>query len=527
MRKGTSKAVSIASSHVITTCATLAATLLFVGLSSQIVPFTLSGVRIPDSASVLRIALFLNIAIILFGWRRSKDLREALHAYEEAESAARRNANTDSITGLYNRRELMRSLAEALEAKSNGALLLLDLDHFKRVNDLHGHFVGDELLRSVAEVLKRASPDGSCPARMGGDEFVVLLTGTTTSQSEEIATSILSNLCEPVQVENIEVRVSGSIGLAAIDGCDSGETALRRSDVALYQAKGQGRNCVAWFDQQLERELADRVRFEEDLRRGIERGEFVPFFQPLIDLDSRELVGFEALARWESSTRGLIEAEQFIEVAERSGLIGPLSLDVLEKALREARTWPDRLKLAVNVSPVQFRDHTLAEQFAKLLTITGFPAKRLEIEITESSVLENREQALAIITSLKNLGISISLDDFGTGYASLAQIQELPLDRIKIDKSFINTIVKSEQTAAIVTTIANLGHTLEVPITAEGVESERIRDALKGIGCSEAQGWLFGRAISGEAVRAFLDTKDESDMPARFAANQRGFRGPK
>lgn len=519
MRRRTNKAISIVSSHVITTCATLAALLLFVGLSSQIIPLAIRGVALPDSASILKVAFFLNIAIILFGWRRAKDLRDALRAYEEAERTARHNANSDSITGLDNRRELVRSLAESIEARTNGALLLLDLDHFKRVNDLHGHFVGDELLISVAQTLRRAAPDAECLARMGGDEFAMLLSGTSAAQAEKIASAILSELRTPIEVESVQVHVSGSIGLAALKGCSSGETALRRSDVALYAAKDKGRNCHAWFDQQLERELSDRVRFEDDLRRGIERGEFLPFFQPLVDLESRELVGFEALARWDSPIRGLVEAEQFMEVAERSGLIAPLSVNVLEKALVEARDWPPHLKLAVNVSPVQFRDPTLAEQVAKLLTVTGFPARRLEIEITEGSVLENREQALAIIGSLKNLGMSISLDDFGTGYASLAKVQELPLDRIKIDKSFINTIVKSDRTAAIVGTIANLGHTLQVPITAEGVESERVRDALESIGCSEAQGWLFGRAISGEAVRAFLSDKDATDMPARFAAS--------
>jgi EAL domain-containing protein (putative c-di-GMP-specific phosphodiesterase class I) len=216
------------------------------------------------------------------------------------------------------------------------------------------------------------------------------------------------------------------------------------------------------------------------------------------------VIGFEALARWRSASRGLIEADAFLETAERTGLIGPLTLSILEQALSEARAWPAALKLAVNVSPVQFRDPALAEQILKLLAASGFPANRLEIEITEGLLLEDRDQVLTIIHSLKNVGISISLDDFGTGYASLAQVNRLPLDRIKIDKSFITTIVKSEQTAAIVNTIAGLGHTLHVPITAEGVESEQIRSALAGFGCSEAQGWLFGRAISAEAVRSFL-----------------------
>ena len=511
MRGASQKAVRIASSHLITSCATIAALLLFVGIGSQLLPSAFLGTSLPDSAATLKVAFLLNIAIILFGWRRSKDLKDALEAYEEAERIARRNANTDPTTGLANRRELMRSLGDALEAKTSGVLLLLDLDHFKRVNDLHGHLAGDQLLKTVAECLCRVAPKAECCARIGGDEFALLLQGAKAEEAEETARAILARLSTPVFVGGAQVAISASIGLAMLTRSASEEDVLRQSDVALYAAKRSGRNGLAWFDRELELELAGRLQLEEDIRRGIPAGEFVPFFQPLIDLSSRELVGFEALARWRSPTRGFIEAEAFIEVAETTGLIGPLTLSVMEQALKEARSWPPHIKIAVNVSPVQFRDRTLAEQIMKVLSLTGFPAHRLEIEITEGSLLEDREQVLTIINSLKNVGISISLDDFGTGYASLAQMNSLPVDRIKIDKSFISTIVKSEQTAAIVNTIASLGHTLNVPITAEGVESEHIRSALKEFGCTEAQGWLFGRAVSAETVRTFLEMKKHSE----------------
>jgi diguanylate cyclase (GGDEF)-like protein len=501
--------VRIASSHFITSAVTFAAILLFVGLGSQIIPAAVGGVRLPDSAVWLKVAFLLNIALILFGWRRSKDLREALNAYEAAERLAVRNANTDPTTGIANRRELMRSLGEALEAKRVGALLFLDLDHFKRVNDLHGHLAGDQLLRFVADALTRSAPPAACCARTGGDEFAVLLPVASNDEAEDVANAILACMANPIPADGFEIQISASIGIAELGRGTTEETVLRRADVALYAAKRGGRNGVAWFDQELERELTERLSLEEDIRRGIRAGEFLPFFQPLIDLESRQIVGFEALARWKSPTRGLLEAESFIETAERTSLIGPLTLSVMEQALREARMWPAHLKLAVNVSPIQFRDPTLAEQILKLLASTGFPSRRLEIEITEGSLLEDREQVLSIIESLKNVGISISLDDFGTGYASLAQVNRLPLDRIKIDKSFITTIVKSEQTAAIVNTIAGLGHTLNVPISAEGVESEQIRSALAKFGCSEAQGWLFGRAISAESVRSFLNMTGE------------------
>jgi diguanylate cyclase (GGDEF)-like protein len=483
----------------------MAAILLFVGLGSQILPPALAGVQLPQSGGSLKMAFLLNIAIILFGWRRSRDLREALDAHERAERAAHRSANTDHTTGLANRRELMRSLSDALDAKRPGVLLLLDLDHFKRVNDLHGHHTGDQLLTAVADVLRETAPPGSCCARIGGDEFAILLDGDSPASAEQLAQSLLAKLSTPFRIGHIQAQVSSSIGLAVVDDAGSEEAVLRRSDVGLYAAKAAGRNCLAWFNEKMERDLSSRLKLEEDIRRGIESGEFVPFFQPLIDLATRDLVGFEALARWRSRSRGLLEPESFIEPAEKTGLIGPLTMSIMEQALREARGWPAHLKIAVNVSPIQFRDPSLAEQIVKVLAATGFPASRLEIEITEGSLLEDRTQVTTILHSLKNLGISISLDDFGTGYASLAQLHTLPVDRIKIDKSFIATLVKSDRTSAIVDTIASLGHKLNVPITAEGVESEQVNGELGKLGCSEAQGWLYGRAVSADTVRAFLD----------------------
>jgi diguanylate cyclase (GGDEF)-like protein len=510
------KAVRIASSQLVTSCATVAAILMFVGLGSQVLPpvFGLAGITGIPADGTLAVALVLNVALILFGWRRSKDLKAALEAYDQAERQAERNANTDPMTGLANRRELVRSLAEAIEAKRPGVLLLLDLDHFKRVNDLHGHLAGDQLLTIVAEALTRAAPNAACCARIGGDEFAVLLDGEGSRAAEKVAEAILSRLATPVFAGGSQLQVSASIGLASTKKLGRQEDVLRQSDVALYAAKRAGRNQFAWFDRELDRELTERLSMEEDMRNGIKMGEFVPFFQPLIDLETRELVGFEALARWRSPKRGLLEAEAFMEIAEATSLIGPMTMSVIEQALKDARTWPSHLKIAVNISPVQFRDPHLAEQIIKLLTETGFPANRLEIEITEASLLEDRAQVVTIIQSLKNLGVSVSLDDFGTGYASLAQVNHLPVDRIKIDKSFISTVVKSEQTAAIVGTIASLGHTLNVPITAEGVESEQIRAALKKYGCSEAQGWLFGRAVSADSVRTFLGLRQTGDAPA-------------
>ena len=424
-----SKAVRIASSHIITSCATIAAILLFVAIGSKVVPAAIAGLPLTDSASTLQVAFLLNIAIILFGWRRSKDLKEALDAYEASERLAQRNANTDPGTGLANRRELMRALTDLLEAKAPAVLLLLDLDHFKRVNDLHGHAAGDRLLTAVAQALEKSAPASACCARMGGDEFAMLFPAIHDSEAESVAKAIQQALSTPVFVEGAQLQASVSIGLARLEPRDNEEGALRRSDVALYAAKRNGRSTFAWFDEELELELTDRLKLEEGIRAGVRNGDFVPYFQPLIDLSNQALVGFEALARWRSPDGSMMDAENFIEAAERTGLVGPLTMSVTEQAMKEARDWPPHLKLAVNVSPVQFRDPTLAEQILKLLSATGFPANRLEIEITEGSLLEDREQVLTIIESLKNVGVRISLDDFGTGYASLAQVNRLPLDQ--------------------------------------------------------------------------------------------------
>ncbi|QNM82534.1 EAL domain-containing protein [Sphingomonas sabuli] len=524
---GKSKAMRLASSYVITTCATLAAILLFVGLGSQLLPASVGFVPLPATLQSLKLAFILNVAIILFGWFRAKDLKEAIEAWEQAERTAHRNANVDHATGLANRREFMRTLHELLTEKGQGALLLIDLDHFKRVNDLHGHTAGDQLLSVIADILGHSARGGALCARIGGDEFALLLPGAVREEADARASALLEAIAKPVRTGSSTLNVTASIGLATFDSSLDETAILRRSDVALYAAKKEGRNAFAWYNDELESELSRRNQLDEDIRHGIERGEFVPYFQPLIDLNTRDLAGFEALARWNSPTRGLVEPDDFVPQAEVTGLIGPLTMSIMEQALTEARGWPAHLKVAVNVSPVQFRDLSFAQHVMRILTATGFPARRLELEITEAALLEDRDQVLATIRSLKSIGVSISLDDFGTGYASLAELDTLPVDRIKIDRTFITRFVKSERTAAIVDAIAMLGHKLNVPLTAEGVESEQIRVELSALGCSEAQGWLYGRAVSADTVASFLEMRTpepetEAAPPEPIVEKRRG-----
>jgi diguanylate cyclase (GGDEF)-like protein len=499
------RAISPAGSHLVSTCITFAALAMFIGVGAKLA----AGQVVSRE---LYVAFTLNIALILIGWRRTRDLEDALGARAEAENNAHKIAYCDHTTGLANRREISRVLdVSLLKPGITGALLLLDLDHFKKVNDLSGHAAGDAVLKHVAANLQRIAPPGSCCARLGGDEFAVLLLDATEQAVDEITEAILMCAEQQVLFTGFTVNTSASIGISSIGPGSTAEEVLRRADIAMYAAKRAGRNRAVWFSGQMEVQLQERLLLEAEIRDGIEKGEFVPFYQPQIDLPTGALTGFEVLARWHSPSRGLVEPSNFIEAAEASGLIAPLSLHVMRQALMEARTWPTHLQAAVNISPVQFRDPMLAERILKLVTETNFPPQRLELEITESSIFEDQEQALTTVRSLKNAGICISLDDFGTGYASLTQLQALPFDRIKIDRSFIANFLVDTQSHAIVTAIAALGESLRLPITAEGVETDEARGELELLGCASAQGWLFGRAMPLEELRAYLGTHGNTD----------------
>jgi diguanylate cyclase (GGDEF)-like protein len=508
----------LASSHLITSCAALAALFVFLPIGQRIVAATLDGSVNSGIDRQLAVGFLLNVAVILFAWRRSKDLQKALDANELAQQTAHDNAFIDHVTGLANRRELMRVLADPNPTNPESRLLLLDLDFFKKVNDLYGHVVGDEVLKQVAQIIQSRAPEGSCCARLGGDEFAVLISQQPDNVVSESISSIIRSIAEPLALETATVHVSASVGISRVEREMTAEECLRRSDIAMYAAKRAGRNCQVWFDEKMEHELLVRTQLEDEIRSAVAAGEFVPFYQPQMDLGTGRLTGFEVLARWRSPAKGLLEPADFIDVAEASGLISELSLSVMRQALAEARDWPSHLTIAVNISPIQFRDPHLAERILKLLAESNFPASRLEVEITESSFLEDRESALTIVESLKNMGITISLDDFGTGYASLSQLRSLPFDRIKIDKSFVTSLLSDSQSDAIVSTILSLGRALKLPITAEGIEDEGNKDRLCSLGCSDGQGWLFGKAVSGETIRA---TFGVGDAPPIQAATER------
>jgi diguanylate cyclase (GGDEF)-like protein len=478
----------------------------------------------PGTDQAMVSALLLNIALILLIWRRTSTLSGEVDVYRQAEVRAKHLAITDPLTNLYNRRAIKEKTGELSQRASRRgksiAFMMIDLDGFKKINDLYGHDSGDQLLREVADRMRDTAPPSSILARLGGDEFGICMVFEPEFPEtvDRVAEDMIEILARPITIGDIDHSITASIGIARPElDCDSIDMLIRRSDIALYSAKKNGRNGFCWFENGMEVELRTRNTLEADIRAAIPNDEFVPYFEQQIDLQTGELAGFEMLARWVSPTRGLIPPDEFIPVAEETGMIGDLSLAIIRKAMIEAKTWDPKLTISVNISPVQLKDPWLAQKIVKLLVETGFPANRLEVEITESSLFKNLSLAQSIVGSLKNQGIQIALDDFGTGYSSLAHLRALPFDRIKIDRSFVSTMEENSESFAIVSAIAGLGASLSVPITAEGIENESLVKILADLGCTKGQGWLFSQPLSIEQVRKLLAEKNM--LQARRTAN--------
>ena len=477
-------------------------------------------------------ALLLNLALILLTWRRTNALSDDIHVYRQAEARAQHLAITDPLTNLFNRRAIKDRTAElSARASRRGksvAFLMIDLDGFKKVNDIYGHDCGDLLLREIADRMRDVVPPSSVLARLGGDEFgiCVMFEPEYPETIDHIAEELVDAIARPVPLSDSSQTVTASIGISRPEhDCDSIEMLMRRADIALYAAKKSGRNRYSWFDSGMEIEIRSRNSLEGDIRAAIANDEFVPFFEQQIDLNTGELVGFEMLARWVSPVRGLISPYDFIPVAEETGMIGDLSMNIVRKAMLEAKNWDPKLTMSVNISPVQLKDPWLAQKIVKILVETGFPANRLEVEITESSLFQNLALAQSIVGSLKNQGIRIALDDFGTGYSSLAHLRALPFDRIKIDRTFISSMLDNAESAAIVNAIAGLGLSLQVAVTAEGIEDENVIARLKELGCGQAQGWLYGQPLNSDQVRTLLIKKNMLPHRRKDSAEERGRKG--
>lgn len=427
-------------------------------------------------------------------------------------------AFNDVLTGLPNRalfgEQLDRELRLAERNGSTLALLCLDLDDFKLVNDTLGHPVGDELLRRLAKRLTNSLGDAFI-ARLGGDEFVVVARPDADHPVERLAQRALEVIAAPLTIDGHQVTTGASIGiaLAPADGTDAG-TLLRNADLALYRAKELGRRTYSFFEAELDERAQARRRLEADLRIAIREGQFELHFQPLFDLDKNRIGSFEALIRWRHPTRGMVPPNDFITLAEETGLIVDIGAWVLREACTRATQWPEHVRVAVNVSTVQFRRPGLSEIVMQALATSGLDPHRLELEITESVFLDGTDTVLTLLHSLRALGVRIALDDFGTGYSSLSYLQSFPFDKLKIDRSFIVNLLTKPGAGAIVRAIADIGHALGMEITAEGVEEREQLAELREHGCSSIQGYLFSRPIDANAIAALL----ASEAPQRTAA---------
>jgi diguanylate cyclase (GGDEF)-like protein/PAS domain S-box-containing protein len=422
-------------------------------------------------------------------------------------------AQHDGLTGLPNRTLLRQEMDEMLQharrSSDRVAVLMLGLDNFKAVNDTLGHAVGDKLLRGVAKRLRSTLREEDTLARLNSDEFAVVQSGMVRPEDAVLlARRLLEAVGEPYLLDGHSIVIGASIGIAMSPGNgDESEKLLKHADMALSRAKNDSRGTFSFFESGMDARAQSRRKIEIDLRDAIQGDVLRPYYQPLVDLSSGRITGFEALVRWPHPERSMISPAEFIPVAEETGLINALGGLILHQACRDAATWPDDIRVAVNLSPLQFRAGNLLSVVMEALKQSGLPARRLELEITETLLLEKSSQVQATLHALRALGVRISMDDFGTGYSSLSYLRSFPFDKIKIDQSFVRGLGTNNDAQAIVRAIISLGVGLGVTITAEGVETEGELNCLRSEGCHEAQGFLFSHARPNAEIVAMLDAR--------------------
>src|SRR3984885_3214253 len=429
---------------------------------------------------------------------------------EESQARSQYLAYHDSLTGLGNRLLFKEQLEEALKDVSVTphplAVLFLDLDGFKAVNDTLGHSVGDLLLKSVAAKLRDILPRTDRIARLGGDEFAILqMSAAQPASSIALAEKIIEIICQPHDIDGHDVTVGASIGVAvAHPGDTNTETFLKSADLAMYSAKADGRGTYRMFDPEMDAIVQTRRLLERDMRTALAQDGFRLYYQPLVNLQTKKVTAFEALMRWEHPERGAVPPSEFIPVAEEMGLIVQLGEWALRQACAEAMEWPGDICISVNLSPLQFSKGNLVSTVVSALASSGLSAARLELEITESVLLEKSERNIAILNQLRDLGVRISMDDFGTGYSSIGYLRSFQFDKIKIDQSFVRDLLVDEGSLAIVRAIAGLGVSFGMTTTAEGVETEEQMRCLNLEGCIEVQGYLYSRPVPAHEINDLL-----------------------
>jgi diguanylate cyclase (GGDEF)-like protein len=441
----------------------------------------------------------------------SLSTHEDITARRQAEAQIAHMAHYDGLTDLPNRVLFREHLVKALESVDRGklAVLCIDLDRFKAVNDTLGHPIGDALLRAVGDRLQASARPADLVARLGGDEFAIVQAGTEQPiGATALATRLIAEIGKPFELDGHQVVVDASVGIsiAPNDGTDP-DKLLKSADMALYRAKKDGRDSYRFFEPDMDARMQLRRKMELDLRRALTFGEFEVYYQPLITLKTQKISGFEALLRWHHPERGMVPPLEFIPVAEEIGLIGQIGAWVLKRACLEAATWPDDIHIAVNFSPAQFKHRAVVLDVVAALGASGLPAHRLEVEITETVLLQDTESTIRILDELRNLGVRISMDDFGTGYSSLAYLQKFSFDKIKIDRSFVKNISERPQSIAIIRAVTALSISLGMKTTAEGVETEEELQTLKDEGCTEVQGYLFSKPVPAAQAAQLLQSR--------------------
>jgi diguanylate cyclase (GGDEF)-like protein/PAS domain S-box-containing protein len=423
----------------------------------------------------------------------------------------------DALTELPNRDLLLDRLGHALARSARSgqrtAVLFVDLDSFKIINDTLGHQAGDRLLVSVARRLRASVRAGDTAARMAGDEFILLLEDLSNAdEAQVVAERFQLQLRTPIKLGDQQIVVNASIGIAWSDGTDGAiaDELLRQAEVALFTAKHQGKGQITWFDESMTRTSLDRLALEADLQRALERGEFRVWYQPIVDLPSGRISGVEALLRWQHPERGLVPPDAFIRAAEETGLIVPIGRWVLREACVHARAWQDvcPLVVSVNLSARQFQHPGLIRDVAQALADSGLASAALKLEVTESVAMEAGAGTIQTFQALRGLGVRLAIDDFGTGYSSLAYLKRFPVDTLKIDRAFVNGVAEDQQDAAIVRSVVSLARTLGMRVTAEGIETPEQLRVLRSLGCDEGQGYLFQRPKPAEVMTALLSEPD-------------------
>jgi diguanylate cyclase (GGDEF)-like protein len=415
----------------------------------------------------------------------------------------------DALTGLANRVQLREHIEKSLKHAERGErvfVLCLDLDHFKNINDTLGHPIGDALLRAVSKRLHDLVCDEDLVSRTGGDEFSIVQSGAEPiAAAAALATRVVEALSVPFEVDNHHVVIGASVGIAiAPDDGNDADQLLKNADMALYRAKDAGRGGFHFFEPEMDAKAQARRILELDLRNAIAAGEFEVFYQPIVNLAENRISGFEALVRWNHPTRGRVPPAEFIPLAEETGLIVAVGEWVIRRACAETSTWPSNLRVAVNVSPVQFRYKNLVSTIMSALAASGLRSDRLELEITESVLMHDNDATLKVLHQLRGLGVRISMDDFGTGYSSLSYLRSFPFDKIKIDQTFVRDLLAKPDSIAIIRAVAGLGRNFGMATTAEGVETQEQLEQMRAEGCTEVQGYYYSKPLPASEIPQLL-----------------------